>query len=266
MRNAYKLETDPVYALAVTRKNRYIYKESKWQLRERVRDMALKNFTMWVKRDQIAKLQRMRHGEERRLEALEQRLEKDAAMFDQFLKDNDRSSVEAIKEAEMELKKKQELAGQVKFIQSKIHAVRAQVAGLEEQLSEMRGYAKFLQRVIPIMWKPTIAEKKRQVADALEKHEATKQKMADEGNPKYLRHQAAKEEKLQNLHSEISDLMDQAIMPLNKEKNHAEDGGEVRQQAFGRNALSNVDYEIMEKMEQIVDLTTSVDDKVGFFF
>ena len=45
----------------------------------------------------MRKLEEIAQAEERKLELAEQYLEEDAAMFDEFLKENDKNSVEAIK-------------------------------------------------------------------------------------------------------------------------------------------------------------------------
>lgn len=45
----------------------------------------------------MRKLEEIAQAEERKLELAEQFLEEDAAMFDEFLKENDKNSVEAIK-------------------------------------------------------------------------------------------------------------------------------------------------------------------------
>jgi hypothetical protein len=50
-----------------------------------------------VKRDEIKKLEQLAQEEERELELAERHLEEDAIMFDEFLKENDKNSVEAIK-------------------------------------------------------------------------------------------------------------------------------------------------------------------------
>ena len=45
----------------------------------------------------MRKLEEIAQAEEKKLEMAEQYLEEDAAMFDEFLKENDKNSVEAIK-------------------------------------------------------------------------------------------------------------------------------------------------------------------------
>lgn len=54
-------------------------------------------YSLAVKRDEMCKLDEMAIAEERKLEKAEQYLEEDATMFDAFLKENDKNSVEAIK-------------------------------------------------------------------------------------------------------------------------------------------------------------------------
>ena len=59
--------------------------------------MFLVQYSLGVKRDEMRKLEEIASAEEHKLELAEQYLEEDAAMFDEFLKENDKNSVEAIK-------------------------------------------------------------------------------------------------------------------------------------------------------------------------
>ena len=61
------------------------------------REMFLVQYSLRVKRDEMKKLEDLALAEEKKLERAERFLEEDAAMFDEFLKENDKSSVEAIK-------------------------------------------------------------------------------------------------------------------------------------------------------------------------
>jgi hypothetical protein len=54
-------------------------------------------YSLGVKRDEMRKLEEIAAAEERKLEMAEQYLEEDAAMFDEFLKENDNNSVNAIR-------------------------------------------------------------------------------------------------------------------------------------------------------------------------
>uniref|UniRef100_A0A670XZV8 Cilia and flagella associated protein 100 n=1 Tax=Pseudonaja textilis TaxID=8673 RepID=A0A670XZV8_PSETE len=61
------------------------------------RQMFLLQYAVTVKKDEIQKLENLAVEEEARLEKAEEDLEKDAAMFDEFLKENDRNSALALK-------------------------------------------------------------------------------------------------------------------------------------------------------------------------
>ena len=54
-------------------------------------------YSLGVKRDETQKLEEIAQAEERKLELAEQYLEEDAAMFDEFLKENDSNSAEAMR-------------------------------------------------------------------------------------------------------------------------------------------------------------------------
>ena len=53
-------------------------------------------YSLGVKRDEMRKLEEIAQAEEKKLELAEQYLEEDAAMFDEFLRENDKNSVDAI--------------------------------------------------------------------------------------------------------------------------------------------------------------------------
>lgn len=54
-------------------------------------------YAVTVKKDEILKLEKLAVEEEAKLEKAEEDLEKDAGMFDEFLKENDRNSAQALK-------------------------------------------------------------------------------------------------------------------------------------------------------------------------
>ena len=77
--------------------DRHIEKESLTDYIAKKREMFLVQYSLGVKRDEMRKLEEIAQAEEKKLELAEQYLEEDAAMFDEFLKENDKNSVEAIK-------------------------------------------------------------------------------------------------------------------------------------------------------------------------
>jgi len=68
--------------------------------------MFLVKYSIEAKRDKMRKLERIAAAEEQKLVDAKKKLENDAVQFDLFLKENDRTSVEAINEAEAQTKKK----------------------------------------------------------------------------------------------------------------------------------------------------------------
>lgn len=54
-------------------------------------------YSLGVKRDEIRKLEEIASAEEKRIEMAEKYLEEDAALFDEFLKENGNNSTQAVK-------------------------------------------------------------------------------------------------------------------------------------------------------------------------
>ncbi|XP_029457226.1 cilia- and flagella-associated protein 100 isoform X3 [Rhinatrema bivittatum] len=90
------ISASPTWRLKVT-KNRVAAKETLLQYTKRKRDMFLLQYALSVKRDEMQSMETMTASEEKKLEKAEGFLEEDAAMFDEFLKENDKCCVEAIK-------------------------------------------------------------------------------------------------------------------------------------------------------------------------
>ena len=66
-----------------------------WRLKYLLTVIMLQ-YSLGVKRDEMRKLEEIAQAEEKKLELAEQYLEEDAAMFDEFLRENDKNSVDAI--------------------------------------------------------------------------------------------------------------------------------------------------------------------------
>ncbi|KER28631.1 hypothetical protein T265_04583 [Opisthorchis viverrini] len=60
------------------------------------REMFMLEYSIAVQNVELDRLKELAESEERKLNIAEQCLEQDAALFDEFLKDNDKSSIEAI--------------------------------------------------------------------------------------------------------------------------------------------------------------------------
>jgi len=96
MRREANLQDDTQFLLGTT-KDRRLEKEDIKDYVERKKEMFLVQYSLGVKRDEIQKLEEIATAEEKKLEAAEKYLERSATMFDDFLKENDKNAVEAIK-------------------------------------------------------------------------------------------------------------------------------------------------------------------------
>uniref|UniRef100_A0A8C8F5F1 DUF4200 domain-containing protein n=1 Tax=Oncorhynchus tshawytscha TaxID=74940 RepID=A0A8C8F5F1_ONCTS len=116
------------------------------------REMFLIEYSLAVKREVIHKLAEVATKEENRLQQAETFLDEDTAMFDEFLEENDKNSVEAIKIAEQETKAKLEKVAEIKRISGKMVAVKSDISKNEEILKEYTLYDGFLLKLSPTEW------------------------------------------------------------------------------------------------------------------
>jgi len=142
------VKDDPQFTIAVTR-DRHVEKESLAEYIAKKREMFLVQYSLGVKRDEMRKLEEIAQAEEKKLELAEQYLEEDAAMFDEFLKENDKNSVEAIKIAEAEAKQKMEKMNEIKRINAQMMGIKAEISKYEDTLKEYQLYRAFLESLIP---------------------------------------------------------------------------------------------------------------------
>lgn len=115
----------------------------------RKKEMFFVQYACNIKKDEIRKLEDSALEEERRLLADEKQLEEDVAKFDAFLKENDKSSVEAIKRAEAETKAKLEKMQDIKKVNVQIASIRSEMAKNKDQLRDYRRYRDFLWQLMP---------------------------------------------------------------------------------------------------------------------
>ncbi|KAK2165290.1 hypothetical protein LSH36_52g03004 [Paralvinella palmiformis] len=165
------VKDDPQFTLAVTR-DRHVEKESLADYISKKREMFLVQYSLGVKRDEMRKLEEIARAEEEKLAKAEQYLEEDAAMFDEFLKENDKNSVEAIKIAEAETKAKLEKVAEIKRINAQMMAIKSEISKHEDILKEYMLYKKFLERLTPKNWLEERREKKRKRLEEKRKQQA----------------------------------------------------------------------------------------------
>ncbi|OCT85800.1 cilia- and flagella-associated protein 100 [Xenopus laevis] len=149
---------NPSWKLAVTRDG-LAQKESLHEYINKKREMFLLEYALIVKRDEIQKLENMAAAEEMKLEKAEQYLEEDAMRFDEFLKQNDRNSVEALKLADKETKAKMEKVAQIKSQTALMMNTKSDISKCEEILREYLMYKEFLYKLSPNEWREEMAKK-----------------------------------------------------------------------------------------------------------
>lgn len=96
LRKDATLQEDTQFLLTTT-KDKHLEKEDLRGYVSRKKEMFLVQYSLGVKREEIQKLEEIAHAEEKKLESAEKYLEQSATMFDDFLKENDKNAVEAIK-------------------------------------------------------------------------------------------------------------------------------------------------------------------------
>jgi len=114
-----------------------------------IREMFLVKYSIEAKRDKMRKLERVAHAEEQKLVDAKKKLENDAIEFDLFLKENDRSSVEAINHAEAQTKKKLDAIAEIRRRMKVTRAVQTELAKQEERMRELTRYKNFVDALTP---------------------------------------------------------------------------------------------------------------------
>ncbi|KAM8799645.1 cilia- and flagella-associated protein 100 [Eudromia elegans] len=154
-------------------KDQHLERESFRDYVNNRRQIFLLEYTMAVKRDEIQRLENLAKTEERKLEKAEEHLEKDAVMFDEFLKENDKISVQALKIAEKETAAKTEKIMEIQAITSQIMNLESDISKFEDTLQEYKRYRDFLYQLSPKEWQDDYAKRH---AKAQELRKASKSK------------------------------------------------------------------------------------------
>ncbi|CAM5125851.1 unnamed protein product [Eretmochelys imbricata] len=140
------------WKIAVT-KDQQVEKEMLHEYIDKKRQMFLLQYAVAIKRDEIQKLENLAAEEEAKLEKAEQYLEKDAAMFDEFLKENDKNSAQALKTAEKETKAKIEKIIEIRELTAQMMSIQSEISRFEDTLKEYKMYKNFLYQLSPKEWR-----------------------------------------------------------------------------------------------------------------
>ncbi|NXL45250.1 CP100 protein, partial [Podilymbus podiceps] len=140
------------------------------------REIFLLEYAIAVKRDEIQRMQNIIKNEERKLEKAEYYLEKDATMFDEFLKENHKNSVQALKIAEKETTAKTKKITEIQAITSQIENLQSDISRFKNTLQEYKMYRDFLCQLSPKEWQEEHGKKhtkEKELKAASKSHEGS---------------------------------------------------------------------------------------------
>ncbi|XP_051483822.1 cilia- and flagella-associated protein 100 [Apus apus] len=147
-------------------KNDYpLEKETAHDYRNFRRELFLLEYAKAVKQDEIQRIENIAKKEERKLEKSEYSLKKDVAAFDEFLKENQKKTVEALKIAKIERTAKTKKATEVQAITSEIENLQSDISRLQFTLQEYKMYRDFLYELSPKEWQKEHGKKHRKKKD-----------------------------------------------------------------------------------------------------
>ncbi|XP_034629023.1 coiled-coil domain-containing protein 38 [Trachemys scripta elegans] len=124
------------------------------------KELFLLQYTVKVKKQTIKKLEKLAMQAEKEASSAEAKLEDDTVAFEEFLKENDRSSADALKIAAQETKSKMDMAADVKSAINELFAIKSEIANAEFLLMESLYYEDFLMKLSPKEWQEEQRTKK----------------------------------------------------------------------------------------------------------
>ncbi|AWP12481.1 putative coiled-coil domain-containing protein 37 [Scophthalmus maximus] len=129
-----------------------ISKDSKHDLISMERQKAVLELSLMTKRSEISKMDKAIAKEERQLRRLERTIEGDNLSFEEFLRENEKKSVEARTFFEREAKSKQEKTAKIKKLTAEIGTITSELAKSEEILVDYKRYKELLFKLSPPEW------------------------------------------------------------------------------------------------------------------
>ncbi|XP_045682319.1 coiled-coil domain-containing protein 38 [Phyllostomus hastatus] len=137
------------------------------------RHRFLLEYTLSTKRSAITKFEKCMETEEQQILKAETKLQDDAIAFEEFLRENDQRSVEALKVAAQETVNKLHMTAELKKASLEVQAVKSEISKAEFLLKEYMKYGLFLLKLSPKQWQIQQALKRVQVSKSKENSEGT---------------------------------------------------------------------------------------------
>ncbi|XP_063111405.1 coiled-coil domain-containing protein 38 [Cavia porcellus] len=116
------------------------------------RDRFLLEYTLLTKRNTIKKLEKHITLKEKQLKKAEQKLQDDTLAFEEFLRENDQRSADAMKIAAQETINKLQMTNELKKASIEVQAMKSEIANTEFLLQEYMKYGYFLLKLSPKHW------------------------------------------------------------------------------------------------------------------
>ncbi|XP_028346261.1 coiled-coil domain-containing protein 38 [Physeter macrocephalus] len=116
------------------------------------RDRFMLEYALSTKRNTIQKFEKHTAMKERQLMKAEKKLKEDATAFEEFLRENDQRSVDALKIAAQETINKLQMTAELKKASMEIQSVKSEIAKTEFLLKEYMNYGFFLLKLSPKQW------------------------------------------------------------------------------------------------------------------
>ncbi|XP_074504005.1 cilia- and flagella-associated protein 100-like [Sebastes fasciatus] len=133
-------------------KRENVTKDSKHDLISMERQKAVLELSVMTKRSEILRMDKAIAKEEGQLRQLEKIIERDNLNFEEFLRDNEKKSVEARTFFEKEAKSKHQKNAEIKKVTAEIGAIRSDLERLEETLIDYKRYKELLFQLSPPLW------------------------------------------------------------------------------------------------------------------
>ncbi|XP_064446837.1 coiled-coil domain-containing protein 38 [Mirounga angustirostris] len=132
------------------------------------RDRFLLEYALSTKRNTIKKFEKHMVAKEWQLTRAEKKLQEDAMAFEEFLRENDQRSVDALKTAAQETINKLQMTAELKKASMEVQAVKSEIAKTEFLLREYMKYGFFLLKLSPKHWQIQQALKRAQMTKSRE--------------------------------------------------------------------------------------------------
>ncbi|XP_038171064.1 coiled-coil domain-containing protein 38 [Arvicola amphibius] len=128
------------------------------------RDRFLLEYAVSTKKNTIQRFEKLIAMKENQLRKAEKKLQADAIAFEDFLRENDQRSVDALKMAAQETINKLQMSTELKKASMEVQAIKSEIAKTEFLLKEYMKYGFFLLKLSPKHWQAQQSQKRAQAS------------------------------------------------------------------------------------------------------